>query len=238
MWIGGKVTALMWLYPWPLTKPHFHAWHSSHPSSPKLSWSGHAAASRCPAIWFSELSFPGTVWPWLRVNQALLGTTSWEFRVKREEVLLNMDWWSILRQNGVTSCVKAARHESEIGWQGSCLKSALKPLWSWQFDCTDSLWVNWSVANGISSLQLRLRRWLEPAFMGFGWFRVGPKFTEVSEKTAVRIVDSPEELRLHDLPLFPEKTANWCLFSPFQNRLLLNHRHPLQQSPQQKKVKI
>ena len=166
MWIGGKVTALMWLYPWPLTKPHFHAWHSSHLSSPRLSWSGHAAASQCPAVWFSELSFPGRVWPWPRVNQALLGTTSWEFRVEREEVLLNTDWWSTLRQNGVTLCVKAARDESEIGRQGFCRKSALKPLWSWQFDRTDSLWVNWSVANGISSLQSEVKEMVGTSFHG------------------------------------------------------------------------
>lgn len=71
---------------------------------------------------------------------------SWECRVKREEVLLNVDWWSVLRQNGVTLWVKAARDWSEIGWQGSRLKSVLKPLWSWCFECIDSRWENWTVA--------------------------------------------------------------------------------------------
>ena len=174
MWIGRKVTALMWLYPWPLTKPQFCIWRISRPSSPRLSWSGHAAASQCPAAWFSELSFPGTVWPWPRVNQALLGTTSWECRVKREEVLLNMDWWSVLRQNGVTFGWKQPETNLKLVGRTPTLNQrwnhfevdgliALTPAGKTE------LW-----QNGISSLQSEVEEMVGTSFHGLWLIYSGP----------------------------------------------------------------
>lgn len=142
MWIGRKVTALMWPRPWPLTWPHLCAWRASQPSSPGLHWAGRAAASQGPAVWFSELSFPGTVWPrgWIGSWGPCPENAGWTGR--------RCSWTWI---DGPSS----GRRELLCGWKqqrlvwnrlGAPPQSSVEATLNWRSDCTDSRRVNWTVA--------------------------------------------------------------------------------------------
>lgn len=69
---------------------------------------------------------------------------SWECRVNREEVLLDVDWWSVLRQKGAALWWKQQR----LVWNrlGAPPQSSVEATLNWRSDCTDSRRVNSTVA--------------------------------------------------------------------------------------------